>query len=72
MHAIVILNDGTTWTGIDGSSICIITDEDLQHLHDGLCPSELHRPLFEFRLTDCTPPQEIETIYRVKDGGISD
>ncbi len=72
MPAILVLNDGTTWSGVDGSSICIITDEDLEHLNDGLCPSELDSPLFELRLTDCTDYKQAAAIFRIKDGGTID
>jgi len=65
MNAIVILSDGTTWTTMDGCSICMVTDEQLVDLNYGLCPSNLHNLTCEIRLTDCTPPKEIETIHRV-------
>ena len=69
MYAILVLNDGKTWTRLDGSSICIIREEEYDELCVGMCPSKIDDPVFEMRLTDCTLPQEIETIYRVKEGG---
>ena len=59
MYAILVLNDGTSWTGIDGSSICIITAEDHKELCAGMCPSDIDDPVFEMRLTDCTPSTNI-------------
>ena len=58
MYAIVVLNDGESWTGLDASSICIIREEDHKKLCEGMCPSRIDDPVLEIRLTDCTPNKE--------------
>ena len=70
--AIIVLDDGETWGGIDGASICFITEEQHESLCDGSILPRFTEPVFELGLADVTPPKEIETIYRVKDGGTSD
>jgi hypothetical protein len=35
MKAIVVLADGETWTTLDGCSIKVVTDADLEGLADG-------------------------------------
>ena len=69
--AIIVLDDGETWGGIDGASICFLTEEQHESLCDGSSLADME-PVFELGLADVTPPKEIETIYRVKDGGTSD
>lgn len=31
-HTIIVLPDGTTWSTIDGCSICVVTDEQFKDL----------------------------------------
>ena len=45
MHAILVLNDGETWSPIGGSSVCFITDEQLQYLRDGGDPGDIEPPI---------------------------
>lgn len=54
-HAIVVLNDGETWAGVDGSSICIITEAELQALIDGDINVYDIQPMLEIMLKDLTP-----------------
>ena len=53
-HAILVLDDGETWGGVEGASICIITDEDLERLQEGEIDAEDLRPIFEMVLADHT------------------
>lgn len=55
VHAIVVLNDGETWSTVAGSSICIITDEEMQALIDGDISAYDLTPLSEIMLKDMTP-----------------
>ena len=59
MIPILVLNDGDTWSGIDGSSICLITEEDHEMLCQGAEPSDI-QPVLELSLTDVTPPPLID------------
>ena len=49
MNAIVVLDDGNTWSTVGGSRICFITDEQLEELGGGLEPSDI-TPLYEVGL----------------------
>lgn len=53
-YKILVLNDGETWGGIDGASICIISEAD----HDALCEGEKNIgdivPIAEIGLRDDT------------------
>lgn len=54
-HAILVLSDGSTWSTIQGASLCIITDEEMQALEDGdIDPADL-APLAEIQLTNALP-----------------
>lgn len=53
MKSILVLNDGDTWSGVDGCSLCIITEEDHEQLCEGLEPSDIN-PVFELALRDVT------------------
>ena len=54
-HAtIVILNDGETWTIVDGCSLAVITDADLQELENGTKEAKDLRPIMEIALRDVT------------------
>ncbi len=53
---IIVLDDGETYSGVDGASICLITPED----HEKLMTEELDAcdldPVFELGLRDFTMP----------------
>lgn len=54
-HAIVVLSDGETWNMVEGCSICIISEAELQALIDGdISPRDLE-PVTELALKDITP-----------------
>lgn len=49
---IVVLEDGETWGGVHGASVCTITQEEYEKLCEGsLEPKDLH-PLAEFMLSE--------------------
>lgn len=50
---IIVLDDGETYSGVDGASICLITDEQHEELMEGMEPSDL-TPVFELGLRDYT------------------
>ena len=54
LHAILVLSDGETWSEVEGASICIITEEDLERLQEGTLGGEDIRPIFEMGLADYT------------------
>ena len=58
---IIVLDDGETYSGVDGASICLITPED----HEKLMTEELNAgdldPVFEFGLLDFTMPRREST-----------
>lgn len=54
-HAIVILNDGETWTGIDGTTIVVLDDEQYDELTDGKVRVWDLKPTFKIALKDITP-----------------
>lgn len=64
--AIIVLDDGETWGGIDGASICFLSEEQHESLCNGSSIAHIE-PFYELGLTDITPTP-IETIYRVTDG----
>lgn len=54
-HAILVLSDGSTWSTIQGASLCIITEQEMQALEDGdICPADL-KPLAEILLSNAIP-----------------
>ena len=53
-HAILVLDDGETWSGVDGATICIISDEDLERLNFDEMPVSELAPIFELGLRDYT------------------
>jgi hypothetical protein len=54
-HAIIVLGDGETWSSVDGSSICIIDENELTALIEGdIKPRDLH-PIVELGVRDFTP-----------------
>lgn len=54
LHAILVLSDGETWSEVEGASICIITEDDLERLQEGTLGGEDIRPIFEMGLADYT------------------
>lgn len=50
MHAILVLNDGDTWSPIGGASVCFVTDEQLAELDEGAGPGSIE-PMIELVLT---------------------
>jgi hypothetical protein len=55
LKAIIFLDDGTTWSEVCGSSICIVKDDDVTMLSDGQIDAEDLKPVFEIHLRDVTP-----------------
>ena len=53
-HAILVMDDGETWGGVEGASICLITEEDLERLTEGDLDVKDIRPIFEMGLADYT------------------
>ncbi len=47
-HTIIALNDGETWSMLQGCSICVISDDDMKALQSG-----------EIEVKDVTPVSEI-------------
>ena len=53
---IIVLDDGETYSGVDGASICLITPEDHEKLMaEDVDPCDLE-PVFELGLRDFTMP----------------
>lgn len=52
-YAILVMDDGETWGGVEGASICLITEEDHERLSEGENVSDIH-PIFEMGLADYT------------------
>ena len=53
---IIVLDDGDTYSGVDGASICLITPDDNEKLMtEELSVSDLI-PVFELGLRDFTQP----------------
>ena len=50
-HFIVVLDDGETFSGVDGASICVITDEQHEKLCEGYSLSDID-PVHEILLKD--------------------
>lgn len=57
-HAIVVLSDGETWSMIEGTSICIITDDEMKALCEGEIDPQDLQPISEISLRDLTPRPE--------------
>lgn len=43
MHTILILNDGSTWTHVDGCELLTITDEGLKVLEETCEPKDISK-----------------------------
>ena len=61
-YAVVFLNDGETWTTIEGCSIVILTAKELDYLQNQDRRPEDLNTILEIGLDDCTdsPYQECE------------
>ena len=53
-RAILVMDDGETWSGVDGASICLITDRQYNDLIDGKEDPASINPIFEMGLRDYT------------------
>ena len=51
---IIVLDDGETYSGVDGASICLITPEDHEKLMAEDCDACDLDPVFELGLRDYT------------------
>lgn len=51
---ILVMDDGETWSGVDGASICLITEDQHNDLIDGTTQLEDLAPIFELGLRDYT------------------
>ena len=47
MEVITLLNDGTTWTSLDGSKVVAITDRNFRAVEGGKDPLPLAAHVFE-------------------------
>ena len=54
LMTILVLNDGETYTGVDGCSLCVITPEQHEMLCEGYSPSNID-PVMEIALKEVTP-----------------
>ena len=62
---IIVLDDGETYSGVDGASICLISDQDMEKIWEGYSLKDID-PVFEFGLQDWTaPPQTTATGQRL-------
>ena len=59
-HAILVLSDGETWESIDGQTICIITDDEMQQICNDEISCKHLNPILEIGLKDYTPIQTQE------------
>ena len=68
-NAVVFLSDGDTWTTIDGCSICILTDKQLDYLSiSDKRPDDLD-PIMEISLGDCTKLEPVDDQPTLFGGG---
>ena len=51
-HAIVILNDGQTWTSIEGTTIVVLDDKQYDELMDDKIRVRDLKPTFTIALND--------------------
>ena len=51
---ILVMDDGETWSGVDGASICLLTEDQHNDLVDGTTQLEDLGPIFELGLRDYT------------------
>jgi hypothetical protein len=57
MKTIVVLQDGETWMSLHNSSICVLSDEDMERLENDEVRAKDLTPLVEITLRD-------ETLFR--------
>tara|TARA_Y100001938_G_scaffold134102_1_gene194221 strand:- start:19 stop:258 length:240 start_codon:yes stop_codon:yes gene_type:complete len=69
--AILVMDDGETWGGIDGASICLITTDQYNDLIDGNEDVASITPIFEMALRDYTAAKRDDenTGYAIQDRG---
>lgn len=53
-YAIVVNSDGETWSRVDGSSICILIQEDMLNLEKGKVKVTQLRPIMELGIRNIT------------------
>jgi len=53
-YAIVVNSDGETWSRVDGSSICILIQEDMLDLEKGKVKATQLRPIMELGIRNIT------------------
>jgi len=51
---ILIMDDGETWSGVNGSSICLISVDEYEALSDGLIKVSELNPMLELGIRDYT------------------
>jgi hypothetical protein len=61
-QAILVMDDGETWGGVDGASICIITEDQYNDLIDGKEDAASINPIFEMGLRDYTAAKRDDEI----------
>jgi hypothetical protein len=54
LMTILVLNDGETWSSVEGCSICMITQAQHSRLCEGEEPSDID-PVMEISLKEVTP-----------------
>jgi|MudIll2142460700_1097286.scaffolds.fasta_scaffold00005_33 hypothetical protein len=66
MRAIVVLNDGETWTNADGCAIVVVSEAQMDALYTGVTPKDLGlEPFATLRLSE-----EEGRLNNLKIGGV--
>ena len=69
---IVVLNDGSTFTSIEGCTIQVIDDDQIEELNNGGSPDNLaHHPLETFDMQDGLERSENKLRVLLVRGGLS-
>ena len=55
---IIVLDDGETYSGVDGASICLVSKADMEKIWEGYSLKDID-PVFEFGLQDWTVPDQV-------------
>jgi len=73
-HTIVVLNDGSTFTSIEGCTIQVIDDDQMEELSNGGSPDNLaHHPLETFDMQDVLERSENKLkVYTARTGDYSE
>lgn len=53
-HAIIVLPDGTTWSTLNGCSICVVSDEQFKDLCEDRIDANDITPISEIGMHDFT------------------